>query len=57
MELAELLTCKCGDCAHWQIVRDDVGNSLIRCITCNLRIPAQIVVEDHDMLHWKKSTI
>ncbi len=49
-----LLVCKCGDCTHWEVERDDSGDTLI-CKTCSLQIPVKLELEDYNhLLHWKQ---
>lgn len=49
----ELLICKCGDCAHWEIGKDVLGNGIIECVTCGESHQVKIVVDAHDNLHYK----
>lgn len=50
----KLLVCKCEDCAHWEIGKDEHGKGFILCKTCGLELPATITVDDHHMLHYKE---
>jgi len=43
------LTCKCGDCTHWEIGQG-VSGRFILCKTCDLKLPVYFAVDDHDML-------
>lgn len=31
-----LLICKCGDCAHWEIIHQENGDAVIKCVTCSV---------------------
>ena len=50
----KILICKCNSCTHWEI-----GEDFILCKTCNLKVPAKILVDLHDSvthLHLEEET-
>ncbi len=49
----KLLACTCGDCLHWELGIDELGNQFILCKTCSHQFPAQIVVDEHEKLQWQ----
>ena len=48
-----LLICKCGDCAHWEIIHQENGDAVIKCVTCSVEYKAQVTVDPHEDLHYK----
>lgn len=52
--LVQLLTCRCEDCAHWEIIKNAYGTHSLLCKGCDLELPlAKFEIADHDMLHYK----
>ena len=41
----EVLLCKCGACAHWEILHKD-GKNFIFCMTCEREFPITLTIHD-----------
>ena len=53
--LVQLLTCKCEDCKHWEIIKNDDGTHSILCKTCGVEIKLlKFEVDPHEKLHYKQ---
>lgn len=53
-KVVEALTCKCGACVHWEVLRR--GRKLsIFCKTCEEEFTISgLKVPKHDKLHWSE---
>jgi len=47
----EVLLCKCGACAHWEILQKD-GSNFIFCMTCSKEFQVTLQVPKSDHLEW-----
>jgi len=56
----KLLKCKCGDCAHWEVVQTtekwegvtSIPKTHLKCVTCGVEYAATITVDPHEKLHY-----
>ena len=47
----KVLSCACGDCLHWEVVKTQKG-TVLKCKTCNDTFPVTIEVPEQDKLEW-----
>ena len=46
------LTCKCGDCASWEILH--VGaQTILKCVSCGGTHEVAFSIDPHEHLHYK----
>jgi hypothetical protein len=50
-KLEEVLLCKCGACAHWEILHRD-GKNFIFCMTCGKEFEVKLLVPESEHLEW-----
>lgn len=51
MATQEVLLCKCGACAHWEILHKD-GENFIFCMTCKREFNVTLHVPHSEHLEW-----
>lgn len=52
MKNAQVLLCKCGVCAHWEIVKSGGGGYYIVCMSCEKDFHADISIPLSEHLEW-----
>jgi ribosomal protein S27E len=51
------LVCKCGDCAHWEILLTKTGDesqTILKCASCGDEHPVYFSIDPHENLHYSK---
>lgn len=54
------LVCKCGDCAHWELIntmtpqRYYMPEGHLKCMTCGIEVPFEFQMLPHPGIHWEK---
>jgi transcription elongation factor Elf1 len=48
------LSCKCGDCSHWELLQLDNYNQKLKCVSCGESHPFTFNIDPHENLHYVK---
>lgn len=53
--MVQVLSCRCGDCLHWEIFKKPLAVSLdvvLKCKTCEEEFPVSLAIPPADKLEW-----
>jgi hypothetical protein len=57
----EVLVCNCGDCTHWEIVKDANAQFFLVCKSCPVKVPVHVTfaldtneLDKEHPIRWEK---